>query len=372
MHMLKKAIGSLCFAAATVLLSAYPVKAQEKPLYAIFTIDVESMLHGNPETDIWGRLPGKSHNQGIEKMMDIFDEFGVKATFFVNVYEMPRHGWDASRLVCQTIHNRKHDVELHTHPKPMFGMGWLRQTDLQTQAMLLQAGKDAIEAWINDKVVAHRAGDFSADSNTLIACRLTNIPLDFSWNSAWPPCKLADGKVLNAPFVSDGVLEVPTTCYLQASAGEWNSPRFLDLESSSVEEAVKILQELKAHNTRTVVITIHSFSFSRWGNKHKKIENCLRSVLANFKADPQVKIVTARQLYEIWKADPNALTGNDYVPTTGWLLTYQRAWRRLDEGWKNIAVAFAPIGAILMTIGGLAWLRLRRRKRNEPSNAPIQ
>ncbi len=361
---MRKTPRTTCFVVAMFVLCAWtPVHAAtEQTIYAIFSIDVESTTTGNPELDIWGRLPGQKKSCGIEKMMNIFDEHGVKATFFVNIYEIPKHGWDASRLVCQTIHNRKHDVELHTHPKPMFGMGWLWQSDLMAQTMILQTGKDIIESWIDDKIVAHRAGDFSADANTLIACRLTEIPMDFSWNSAWEPCKLAANRLSNAPFVQEGVLEVPTTCYSQATLGDWRSMRFLDLESSSAEEVIKVMQELKANNVRTMVITIHSFSFSRWGKKHTEIEKQLQKLITSLQADPDVKIVTARKLYDIWRADPNALMGKDCVPTTGWVMTYKRSWLRLDEGWKNIVVAFTPVCMVLVIASGTIWVRHRKRR----------
>ena len=55
-------------------------------------------------------------------MMNIFDEYGVKATFFVNVYEAAKYEDDTLAEVCRAIHSRGHDLELHTHPKPMFGI----------------------------------------------------------------------------------------------------------------------------------------------------------------------------------------------------------------------------------------------------------
>ena len=72
---------------------------------------------------------------------------------------------------------------------------------------------------------------------------------------------------------------------------------------------------------------------------------------------------TAKELYDIWRANPDALVGNDYLPTTGWWLTYRRAWQRLDEGWKNIAVAFAPPGGVVLPASAAGVVLWRRRKR---------
>lgn len=332
----------------------------------MFTVDVESFFDGNPDRDIWGRMPNESKDHGIVRMMDILDRHGAKGTFFVNVYEAPKSGDDTMAEVCRAINARGHDLELHTHPKPMFGVWGMSEADLDTQVKILKRGAELIEEWAGVKVVAHRAGAFAANLDTIKACKEAGIPLEFSYNMGWPKSDLGRaGLTENAPFVRDGVLCVPVTCYIQASTGGWRSMRFLDIEASSPQEIRKVVADLHAHGVRTAVIMMHSFSFSRSGRPNDRVERALDELVGGFVADPNVEVVTARRLYEIWQANPDALVGSDYVPTTGWWMTYCRAWQRLGEGWKNIAVAFGPPVAVIFSVSFVAilWRRRRRRKR---------
>ena len=340
--------------------------AHGQSIRVLFTIDVESFSDGNPERDIWGRMPSQAEAHGIGRMMDIFDAHGAKGTFFVNVYAAPIHGEEALAKVCRTIHARGHDLELHTHPKPMFGVGYMQYADLPRQTEILKRGAELIGKWTGTDVMAHRAGGYMANLDTLAACKRVGILLEFSHNIAWPQSGLAHADLTrNAPIVRDGVLVVPVTAYVQASLSSWKSLRFLDIEASSPDEIRKVVADLQEHGVRTAVIMMHSFSFVRFGEPNLRAERALDELVAEFVADPDVKVVTARDLYDIWKRDPAALAGQDFLPTTGWWLTYCRAWQRLDEGWKNVAVAFAPLvlAAAAATGGAACWRRRRKRNR---------
>jgi len=75
--------------------------ADDRPIYVLFTVDVESRDGGGPDRDIWGRLEGEPEEHGIGRMMDILDSRGAKGTFFVNVYEAPVSGHEAMAEVCR-------------------------------------------------------------------------------------------------------------------------------------------------------------------------------------------------------------------------------------------------------------------------------
>ncbi len=339
-------------------------EAKRLPIYVVFTVDVESFSNGNPERDIWGRAPNEPQEHGIGRMMDILDRHGAKGTFFVNIYEAPTSGNDTMAEVCRVIHQRGHDLELHTHPGPMFDVFSMQDADPVKQTQILKRGVELIKEWAGAEVVAHRAGGYMANLDTIKACKQADIQLEFSYNMGWPESDLGrEGLTENAPFVRDGVLCVPVTCYIQASAGSWKSMRFLDIEASSPQEVRKVVADLHANGVRTAVVMMHSFSFFRMGKRHDRVERTLDELVAGFVADPDVEVVTARQLYEIWRADPNALVGADYMPTTGWWMTYHRSWQRLGEGWKNIAVAFAPPVFLVLVISGGVIIRRRRRRR---------
>jgi len=344
-----------------VVLLALQMPASGKAIAVLFTCDVESRHAGQTDLNIWGVVAGVPEPHGIERMMDIFDRHNAKATFFVNVYEVPWHGQEAVARVCRTIHSRGHDVQLHTHPGPMFGVAQLSDADLATQTAIIRRGAGMLESWLGNEVLAHRAGSYMANRDTIRACRARGIPMEFSlvWGGGGSPIA-REISTINAPVVVDDVLIVPVTSYVQAAFGDYRSTRFLDIESSSPAEIRKVVGDLQEHDVRTAVIMMHSFSFVRGGRVNERVERALDELVRNFAADPNVRLVTARQLYEIWRSDPAALQGSDYVPTTGWWMTYCRAWQRLDEGWKNVAVAFCPavpVGMLLAAIGLRRHLR---------------
>ena len=349
--------------ALVLLLAAQgTVASSAQPIYVLVTIDVESRRQGGLEQNIWGELPGEAEKHGITRMMDILDRHGMKGTFFVNVYEAPWHREGAMAEVCRTIHKRGHDVELHTHPAPMFGVFYMQYADLPTQTEILRRGARLLKEWTGVEPVAHRAGGHMANLDTLEACREAGIPLDFSYNIAWPASSLSSaGLTQNAPFVREGVLCVPDTAYQQVGVGSWQSLRILDIEASSPEEIRKVIADLRQHGVRAATILMHSFSFSRSGKPNLRVERVFEDLAAGFAADPSVQVVTARQLHDIWRANPGALQGGDYLPTTGWWMTYCRAWQRLDEGAMNGIVAVGPVVAVglLGVVGGVLWRRRR-------------
>lgn len=350
--------------AAMLLVLGTPAARGE--VLVLFTIDVESTSRGNPERDIWGRLPGVAGEHGITQMMDTLDRHGVRGTFFVNVYEAATHGEDALAEVCRAIHSRGHDLQLHTHPGPMFdGRYAMQGASLDKQREILRRGIDLIRRWTGGRVVAHRAGGFLADRVTLEACKAEAIPLDLSMNIGWPASVLARSDLTrNAPVVSGDVLCVPVTCFYQVKVGPWQSLRFLDIEADTPQEIRSVIRQLDAEGVRTAVVMLHSFSFTRGGVVNERAERDLDRLLEGLVADPSVRIVTTAELLDLWRADPGRLVGGDMVPTTGLWLTYQRSWQRLDEGWKNKVVALGPPAALAGLFGAaLLWRRRRRSRR---------
>jgi peptidoglycan/xylan/chitin deacetylase (PgdA/CDA1 family) len=357
--------GLIAVALAAVLL-VFGVTVVRGDILVLFTIDVESTSRGNPERDIWGRLPGVDGEHGITRMMDLFDRHGVGATFFVNVYEAADHGEDALAEVCRTIHTRGHDLQLHTHPGPMFdGRYAMQGASLDRQREILRRGADLIRGWTGVGVVAHRAGGYLADGVTIEACKAEAIAMDFSLNIGWPDSVLGrSGLTRNAPVVTGGVLCVPVTCFYQVKVGPWQSLRFLDIEADTPQEIRHVIEQLDADGVRTAVIMLHSFSFTRGGRVNDRVARDLDSLLADLVADPSVRIVTAPELLDLWRADPGRLVGSDTVPTTGLWLTYQRSWQRLNEGWKNVVVALGPPAGLVVLLGvALLWRRRRRARR---------
>ena len=334
------------------------------PIYVIFTVDTEASSEGFGTVggDIWGKLPGHTEQYGIGRIMDIFDRQGLKVTFFVDVYEAGTFGEQALAEVCRHIASRGHDVELHTHPHHMYDLACTSDGDLKMQIEVLHKGAEMIRQWTGQPVVAHRAGGYQGNYDTVTACRSVGIELEFSHNWGFhgegfrhPPL------TVNRAVVHEGVLCVPVTNYVQGRLGNWASVRILDIESSSAGEIRKVIADLRRQGVRTAVIMMHSLSLMRRGTRrgipNPRVEQTMENLLRDSLTDPNVRIVSARELHEIFRKSPETLAGQDHLPTTGWWMTYCRAWQRLGEGWKNIAAALIPIAMVVCLIVAAAlWM----------------
>jgi peptidoglycan/xylan/chitin deacetylase (PgdA/CDA1 family) len=327
----------------------------------MITVDVESYGKGNPGLQIWGKQPDGEH--GIQRMMDMLDAHGLKGTFYLNVYEAAKHGETDIANVARTIHSRGHDLQLHTHPGPMFGSDYMQQASLEKQVEILKRGKELIRQWTGKTVVAHRAGGFYANLDTLKACKLVGLQIDSSFSPVSGDTALARQlPATNLPREIEGVVELPITRYAQARVGNWQSLRYLDIEGNSYDEMVNAIRQFRDAGFPVVTIMMHSFSFVRYGKADPVVEQRFDNLLKFLATEPGVKVITVSQLYPEWTAQISALQqGADLVPHTGVWLMYRRAWENL-KGWKNIVVAVTP-PAMLLVVGAITiWWRQKKKK----------
>lgn len=85
----------------------------------VISVDVEA-LPGRADTDhvgrlIFGRFDDSKRGYGIERLCDIFQDFGVRATFFVDYSCCALHGEDGIFHAAEVLAERGHDVQLHMH-----------------------------------------------------------------------------------------------------------------------------------------------------------------------------------------------------------------------------------------------------------------
>lgn len=344
-------LGTLLLATATYVSAA--------PTLVMITVDVESYTKGTPDQQIWGKQPDGEH--GIRRMMDMLDSHGLKGTFYLSVYEAAKHAKSEDELaeVARTINNRGHDLQLHTHPWPMFSSRAMQSANLEQQVVILNRGKDLIRQWTGKTVIAHRAGGFAANLDTLKACQRAGLPIDSSFSPVSSLTRLANQlPASNLPQVIEGVVELPITYFAQARAGNWQSLRYLDIEATSYDEFVSAIRQFRDADFPMVNIMMHSFSFVRHGKTDTVVEQRFDQLLAFLKTEPGVQVVTVSQLYPQWATQVATLQqGANLVPHTGVWLLYRRAWEDF-RGWKNVVVALTPpIFLLFMTVLALRWRR---------------
>lgn len=197
----------------------------------VITIDAEA-THGDDPLNqmMWGRLPGESRNYGIPLICDLCEKHGLRATFFLDVYEYSFYGKDAMEEVASYLTKRGHDVQLHTHPawspldprdsarvqrmkrnKSCFDpeRPWMYQYSLEEQTEIIRHGKELLEEWTCHPVVAHRSGGYGFNRDTLLALGRNGISVDSSMFPGHPNCRYAPAENVGGEF--EGILEIPVT-----------------------------------------------------------------------------------------------------------------------------------------------------------------
>lgn len=314
----------------------------------IVTVDVETRTHGDSSQDIMGVIPGYAGNFGVEKIMGILEEHGARGTFFLNVYEIAKWGEDVVRAAAWLIHERGHDLELHTHPRAMFGVYGMSRASLEKQRVILEKGIELIEGWTGKKVVAHRAGAFAANVDTVQAVAAAGLQAD---------CSLSAGSRVLVPLVAEigasniaqrvkNAWEIPATSFDQFRFGPWHSRRILDIEGCSLPEIKRVVRWAIRHRLPTVCILMHSFSLSRHGKPNHRVEQRLSALLAWLRKQDGIVVGTIEQVCR--GLDAEALPAPvDSIPATGAWLTWFRAVASWNDGWKNLLVAILGAGVLV-------------------------
>ena len=314
----------------------------------IFSIDVETRSSGTPQADILGILPHHQGAYGIGKIMDLLEAQHRRGTFFLNVYEVVTYGEEIMGQAAKLIHSRGHDLELHTHPLPMYRYYSMSRYSLEEQVRILEKGMTLLETWTGKRIVAHRAGAFSANAITLQACEKAGLLVDSS---------LSPGSKVSVPLVSTlgasntvqrvGKLwELPVTYYSQFRFGSWHSKRILDIEASSLAEIKRVTRWMVERSLPTVCLLMHSFSLSRNGRPNQRVIRRLSALLAWLNEQDGIEVDTVEHVCR--DLMHRELPSSSYTPPrTGWWLTGMRVISSWNDGWKNRLVAATGIGGIL-------------------------
>ena len=329
----------------------------------MLTVDVESRTHGDPRSDIWGILPGHDENFGVTRIMDLLETYQARGTFFLNVYEAAKHSEEAIADIARLIHFRGHDLELHTHPRPMYPYYGVADAPFEDQVAIIKEGASLLQEWTGKKPVAHRAGAFRANMDTLRACESVGLLAD---------CSLSPGSLVPVPLIHDlgasnlvqrigKVWEIPVTYYHQLRVGRWHSKRILDLEGSSLLEIKRVTRWAVRQGLPTVCVLLHSFSLSRHGKPNWSVIRRLSSLLKWLQEEEGIEVCTIEQVCQHLTHDSIPLSVTE-VPCTGLLLTWNRALLAWNDGWKNLFVAIAGIIGIVAVTLALAYLGLRMLK----------
>ena len=332
-----------------------------KKTYLLLTVDTEASMYKERPLDIDKMVYGRIGNEqyGISRIMDICDEFDFKGTFFTSIFEYAHYGEERIGDICRYVHQRGHDVQLHTHPNWKYDRRFMWQYTLQEQTDIIREGKEKIHQWIGVAPIAHRAGSFGADRNTLQALKGNDIPIDCSFASNYPPCKLNNNFLKeNAVSFMEDVIEVPLTVFTQFRLANMKPYRHFDLNADTLSELIHIVRVAKETNLRVITLLLHSFSFLKRNKDRTKFTPNFKDLhkfkyfLKVIKHDPYVEVITIKDFYSLCKENRELVSGTDSVPNSGLIRTSVRAYKHFDKGLKNKLVVFliSSMGLVIIVL----------------------
>ncbi len=126
----------------------------------LLTIDTEFYIS---EEEILG-IDG-SH--GLDDILQILDDFAVKATFFIDYFSIKKWGEDIFTLIHQKISAGGHDIQLHMHPYIFGGKNYLWQYTDQEQELYLDKAIAYYKKYNLTRPLFFRAGGYAANDQTL-------------------------------------------------------------------------------------------------------------------------------------------------------------------------------------------------------------
>jgi polysaccharide deacetylase family protein (PEP-CTERM system associated) len=183
-----------------------PLSSTESPpsIRHAMTVDVEDYYHVSAFANViaprdWERWP-PTVERNTQRLLDLFDETSIKATFFVL-------GWVAERYpqLVREIHARGHELASHGYSHQLV----YKQTPALFRAETAQS-KQLLEDIAQTPIIGYRAASYSITRESLWAIDIL-IELGFQWDSSIFP-------VYHDRY---GIPDSPTQPYrIRSSAGE--------------------------------------------------------------------------------------------------------------------------------------------------------
>ncbi|PYK99721.1 MAG: hypothetical protein DME19_07715 [Verrucomicrobia bacterium] len=241
----------------------------------IITIDTEVRSRNRDlpdpfDRDVLGRLQG--NNYGACWIADLIKNHGFTGVFFLDVHGCAKYGENRYRELCERLLNGGHSVQLHTHPDQMYDpqRRHMHEYSLAEQKAIIREGMVLLKDWTGKVPLAHRAGRYGANEDTLKALETNGIYLDSSFFYGRADCKLPFGNS-NDPFKAHGVWEVPVTVAAEPITKLgfrfpfwtrllWKRYQKLDVNCMDAKQLCRSVMEVYG-KVPYLITFLHSFSF---------------------------------------------------------------------------------------------------------------
>jgi hypothetical protein len=301
-------------------------------------LTIDTALAG-PDGARWEAAHQRSYEAagvGVRYQLRILAQYALKACFFVDPMPACVHGIEPIRRMVDPIIEAGQEVQLLLHPLwagTGDGQGQLARHDAEAQHDLIKRARDLLmEAGAPDPI-AFRAGDYSANDDTLRALADLGFRFDSSHNGHRHPWPSAVGlpREQIAPVHHQGVVEVPVTLI-----AEGRGTRDLQISAVSLGEIKAAILHAGDQALPIVTITAHSFDLAnRAGTAPNRILVKRFEDLCAFLSRERKRFPTAffTDLDDLPLDRPSVL-----LPSAG----LRRMGRLIEQIWSNQVEERAP------------------------------
>lgn len=250
------------------------------PTQICISIDTEFSIAGHfrsPDEDlpvaepaVYGLVGGKEEALGF--MLETFDRYDTKATFFVECANYFYFGDGPMRGVVNRLRAAGQDIQLHVHPvwlsfnqNPDVGL-FPRHDDCIGREYaelkrIFSACIAVFERWVGCKPLALRTGSLRADENVYRVMRDLDIPMSSNiglgvFKPREPLLTHTSGRHL-----IHGVMEVPIFTYQDLNLMGNRRMKSLQITSCSWPEMRHLLGRARREGVENIVILTHPFEF---------------------------------------------------------------------------------------------------------------
>lgn len=295
--------------------------------YVIITVDHCFTYEGIIDAKLSGQ------DVGLKAIVDICDKHDVIPVFFVSPYDTTETDPDPVKNVVQYLDARGCEVQLHTHPAWYFDRNRtdLYQYTLEEQIEIIRFGKDKLVEWTGKQPIAHRAGDYGADTNTMIALKKNGFIFDSSMFFKHPSCKLDNTELpINAVGKLNGIIQIPVSSFVLVETSplfKMNFPpvkriRKIDIDWADYDQLGSGIDALNAAGIRTITLFLHFHTFFKSRDNlfqetdeldAEDIEE-FDSILAYIQSNPKLEFATFGSLGAMIEETNADLFSGDALP----------------------------------------------------------
>ena len=276
--------------------------------YGIITVDTEGHDGKDPINNlIWGKQKD-GENLGIDLIMDIAEEFGTKALFFVDFAEAWDYGKEKVAEVVKHIEDRGHNVGVHIHPDHMADKKrlFLWEYSKKEQIEIITKCTELYVELLGHKPNSFRAGKYSANIDTLDVINGLGYKYDFSEFMGQKWCGINPPITADKPCIYKNLIEFPVTVFKSADTPIFKRYDKLDMEMVE-SQFFYVTSRYNDLNGNVISLFLHSFSFLKWRKDpdnpvvwKKNIKKC-RKALALIKRLDNFELVKEADLERLIK-----------------------------------------------------------------------